>query len=358
MKSKLMHIASLLIVFMVVVSLSVVRDRKLLGYEIAPAKEGESFVENLSDGSVMVNTSQLCKDVAGYAGPVPVKITVTDGVIDSVHPLENSETPGFFRRVIESGLLTRWNGMSVDSVQYAEVDGVTGATYSSRALIENVRSGAAYISQHEANPQSAPMDWSVASVAALLVTLTAALVPLKVKNKRYRIVQEVLNVGVLGFWAGTFVNYTLMLNFMSNGIHSFAAITAVIMLITAFIYPLFGRNGYYCAWVCPLGSLQDLAAKGCKRKLHLGSKLTDALTWVRRALWCALMICMWTGVWISWIDYELFSAFVIKSAPVGMLVAGAVVILLSVFVPRPYCRFVCPTGTLLRMSQNVESPNV
>ena len=70
------------------------------------------------------------------------------------------------------------------------------------------------------------------------------------------------------------------------------------------------------------------------------------------------IIWMWTGVWVSWIDYELFSAFVVKNAPAGMLIAGGVVVLLSVFVPRPYCRFVCPTGTLLRMSQNVESPNV
>ena len=130
------------------------------------------------------------------------------------------------------------------------------------------------------------------------------------------------------------------------------------MLVTAFIYPLFGRNGYYCAWVCPLGSLQDLAGRVPTQKWHMGAGVVKAFSWLRRALWCVLLICMWTGVWVSWIDYELFSAFVVKNAPAGMLIAGGVVVLLSVFVPRPYCRFVCPTGTLLRMSQNVESPNV
>lgn len=358
MSNKIMHIASLLVVFLIVASLSLVRDRKLLGQEIAPDKEENSFVKELPDGSVMVNTSELCKDVAGYAGPVPLEITVTDGVIDSVHALENSETPGFFHRVTESGFLQRWNGMSLDSAQTMEVDGVTGATYSSRAVIENVRTGAAYLSQHEVMTASKPMKWSVAWVAALIVALMAAIVPLKVKNKHYRTIQELLNVGVLGFWTGTFVNYTMMLNFMSNGIHSLAALTAVIMLVTAFIYPLFGRNGYYCAWVCPLGSLQDLAGRVPTQKWHMGAGVVKAFTWLRRALWCVLLIWMWTGVWVSWIDYELFSAFVVKNAPAGMLIAGGVVVLLSVFVPRPYCRFVCPTGTLLRMSQNVESPNV
>ena len=68
MSNKIMHIASLLVVFLIVASLSLVRDRKLLGREIAPDKEENSFVKELPDGSVMVNTSELCKDVAGYAG--------------------------------------------------------------------------------------------------------------------------------------------------------------------------------------------------------------------------------------------------------------------------------------------------
>jgi len=34
------------------------------------------------------------------------------------------------------------------------------------------------------------------------------------------------------------------------------------------------------------------------------------------------------------------------------LVLGVIVVILSVFVPHPYCRFVCPTGTLFKIVQN------
>ena len=51
-------------------------------------------------------------------------------------------------------------------------------------------------------------------------------------------------------------------------------------------------------------------------------------------------------------DYEVFSAFVFQTASAFVLVLGIVVVVLSLFVPRPYCRFVCPTGTLLRLAEN------
>ena len=64
------------------------------------------------------------------------------------------------------------------------------------------------------------------------------------------------------------------------------------------------------------------------------------------------MFCLLTGIWVSWIDYELFTAFAVDVAPLGVVIAGGVFILLSVWIPRPYCRFVCPTGTLVKISQD------
>ncbi len=360
-KSKiLVHIVSLSAVFVIVASLAAVRNGRLAGHELHMSGSDDKSVDAVTvaaSGTRVVNTAEICKDVTGYAGPVPLEISATDGRIDSVHVLDNSETPGFFRKVAESGLLQKWNGMTVEEAAVADVDGVTGATYSSRAVIANVRAGAAYLSEHK-TATGAAGAWSLGGIAALAVALIAAIVPLKVRNIRYRIVQEILNVAVLGFWTGTFVNYTMMLNFMSNGFHSWASVAAIVMLVTAFVYPLFGHNGYYCAWVCPLGSLQDLAGRCSRSKWHMSYSLIKVLTWCRRILWGGLMICMWLGVWVSWVDYELFSAFVVESAPVYMLVAGCVVAALSVFVPRPYCRFVCPTGTLLRMGQDIGGANV
>lgn len=68
----------------------------------------------------------------------------------------------------------------------------------------------------------------------------------------------------------------------------------------------------------------------------------------RNVLWGVLMVLMLTATWTAWMDYELFTAFLYTSASVWVIVLAVLFLVLSVWVPRPYCRFVCPTGSLLR----------
>ena len=91
--------------------------------------------------SFVVNTEQLGKEVMGYAGTTPVEITVTDGKIEKIVALPNSETPGFFQRVQESPIFTALNGKTVKEASEVKLDAVSGATYSSKAVIENIRLG-------------------------------------------------------------------------------------------------------------------------------------------------------------------------------------------------------------------------
>lgn len=96
-----------------------------------------------ADGTYVINTTTLCKDVRGYRGNTPLTIHIKRGKIVEVKPLANQETPNFFNRV-KQGLLNKWNGMKVSKAASAQVDGVTGATYSSKAVKENVKRGVAY----------------------------------------------------------------------------------------------------------------------------------------------------------------------------------------------------------------------
>ena len=86
-------------------------------------------------------TEEYCKDIIGYDGPTPVKITIVDGVVASVEALPNTETPRFFERVLQSGLLNAVVGKKVSEAAEMPLDAVTGATYSSQALIDNLRAG-------------------------------------------------------------------------------------------------------------------------------------------------------------------------------------------------------------------------
>lgn len=108
----------------------------------------DRVIRKQNDGTFVVNTSTIARDVRGYNGPTPVEIHIKDNRIVRIIPLTNSETKGYFSRVTET-LLPKWNGMKVDKALSAEIDGVTGATFSSKAIKENVRRGLQYYKKNK-----------------------------------------------------------------------------------------------------------------------------------------------------------------------------------------------------------------
>ena len=365
------RLLSLVVVVLILAAAAILRDGRILGHDLREAHEAKALkndtLEVAPDGAFVVNTKPLAKDVQGYGGPVPLKIHIKDGRVAAVEAEPNAESPDFFNRAKE--LLNHWQGKSVDEALTEEVDAVSGATFSSKAIIANMQRGLAYAKQHgqwgedgsvgalgtSASPieggSVGALETSAPPIVALIVVLLGAIVPLFYNNRRLHLVQLAVNVVVLGLWTGTFVSYTLFLRIFAGGV-SLSAIGALaaplLMLIVALIYPLAGRSGHYCANICPFGSAQELAGKLSRRKLRITPRVLKLLSVLRNLLWGVLMALLLTGTCTAWIDYELFTAFLYSSASVWVTVLAALFLVLSVWVPRPYCRFVCPTGALIK----------
>ena len=365
------RLLSLVVVVLILAAAAILRDGRILGHDLREAHEATALkndtLEVTPDGAFVVNTKPLAKDVQGYGGPVPLKIHIKDGRVAAVEAEPNAESPDFFNRAKE--LLNHWQNKSVDEALAEEVDAVSGATFSSKAIIANMQRGLAYAKQHgqwgedgsvgalgtSASPieggSAGALETSAPPIVALIVVLLGAVVPLFYNNRRLHLVQLAVNVVVLGLWTGTFVSYTLFLRVFSGGV-SLSAIGALaaplLMLIVALIYPLAGRSGHYCANICPFGSAQELAGKLSRRKLRITPRVLKLLSVLRNLLWGVLMALLLTGTCTAWIDYELFTAFLYSSASVWVIVLAALFLVLSVWVPRPYCRFVCPTGALVK----------
>lgn len=353
------HGFSFLVCLLVMVAAAVHKERKLMGYELTSQQpngkttQTPDTMRTLADGRVVIYTAPLAKDVQGYAGPVPLEIYLKEGKVQKVVALENSETPDFFEMAAE--LLPLWQGKTTEEALNMQVDAVSGATFSSKALIAAVQRGLQYAQKKAHRPSLwQQIDRSPAALAALVVVLLGAIVPLFSRNKRYRTAQKVLNVVVLGFWMGTFISYSLIVSYVSNGVNLWTALVPVVMLITAFIYPFFGKKNYYCTHLCPCGSLQDLTGKIHHRKWKIGLRTERRLERFRKWLWGVLMLLLITNVWASWMNYEMFVAFILQSASWIVIVWALLFIVLSVWVPRPYCRFVCPTGTLFKLAQKIK----
>lgn len=356
-KSKLSQLVRLLTCFLMLSSVAVLRDARFMGHDIAHSTtESEELpVEKQSDGSIVVSTKSITSDVMGYGGPTPLVITIKDGRIAEIQAQKNAETPDFFS-MVESELLPKWKGKTMEEAVTAKVDGVSGATLSSNAVNATIRRAMQTVVSlpiAQDDEQSSLVSFKSAKwVLTLLVVLMGAVVPLFFKNKRYRTLQLCSNVIVLGLWSGTFLSYSMIVNYLSNGMNVLQSLVPLLLLVTAFVYPLFGKQRHYCMWVCPLGSLQELVGKCVKKKWTLSASTLNKLRKFNEALWVILMLLMWSGVCFSWMDYELFSAFLLSSASVYVIAVAVLFMVLSLFIQRPYCRFVCPTGCLFRITQN------
>jgi polyferredoxin len=115
-----------------------------------------------------------------------------------------------------------------------------------------------------------------------------------------------------------------------------------------FIAPLavtlfFGRS--FCAGVCPLGAVQDLTLL----------RPVTVPPWLEHSLRYLAYIYLALAVWLS----AMGSAFIIckydpyvgifrRNANLTLVIVGGALLAVGFFVGRPYCRFLCPYGVILR----------
>ena len=95
----------------------------------------------ITDNGVMIYSSHPYGDnVKGFNGATPLFIAVgKNGKIQAVAPAANAETPDFWKRVTDSKLFKAWKGLTLPQAAKKKVDAVSGATYSSKAVIKTVQ---------------------------------------------------------------------------------------------------------------------------------------------------------------------------------------------------------------------------
>lgn len=354
-----MQIIQLITCCLLIMAIAINKNHKIVGIDLKKTELSDSgnHVDAwiTTDGYQVISTRNIAKDVWGFGGNIPLHIYLKENQIEKIEVQPHSESPDFFATVEKSGLLEAWNGLSPQEAVDKKVDAVSGATMSSTAVIQSVQKVMNYIENGNVTSQSAfELLRSLTFWCAFIVVISGLIIPIYYKNKKFRIIQLVLNVLILGFWTGHFISLSLLVNYFSNGINIATAIIPLLLLTAAFIYPLFGKTNHYCLWLCPMGSCQELMAKAIPYKIKMKPQTAQALTEFREWLWIIIMLVMWLEVGFELLDYELFSAFLVQQVSTPLLIAACILLLLSGVVQRPYCRFVCPTGSLIKYSQQTK----
>ena len=105
------------------------------GVAFAAIQQGQVMYKQ-ADGTYVVNTTSLTPNVKGFKGATPLEVYIKNNKVVKVEALPNRESPKFFDRVKQAA-------------KAQTVDGATGATYSSRAVKENVAAAVAYYKKNK-----------------------------------------------------------------------------------------------------------------------------------------------------------------------------------------------------------------
>lgn len=200
-------------------------------------------------------------------------------------------------------------------------------------------------------PRPPLLAWiDMAVLAAMLVM--AAWAVYRTRSRSHLFVLAAFGVAYFGFWrkgcvcaVGSIQNVALSFTDPTYGVSLSVAVFFLLPLLGALFY---GR--IFCAAACPLGALQDVVLL---RPLRVPKWLDSSLSllpWIY--LGGAVLFAVLGSDFII-CRYDPFILFYRLGGTPLMLGIGTAVVLLAVFVGRPYCRYACPYGALLGLCGRV-----
>ncbi len=366
MRKRTIILVNLFIVVLLLTA-TVIRDGKLFGkkveklftfgdpIEIVAPNANElkqlgivTVIAQVSEGVWKAGTKQIYSTQReslnhfGFSGPVPAFVLVNNqNVIEKVILGQHDETESYVDNALEKGLLTQWIGVKTDNIGAKKVDAISSATYTSNAVNN------ALISTFSGSLGTGGLGTN--HLVAILVLVWGVIASFIHKRSRHlRTITLLSNTVVLGLWCGSFLSISTFQGWLKNGIaFSNNPAIAVMLIVVLIMTVLLTKKAYYCTWVCPFGALQELLGKISKKKIPIKGKLAKILNHSRVTITMLMLVSMWLGTALAIAEYEVFAAFMISSASIFVLILAIISSIMAIFIPKPYCRFICPTGQLL-----------
>jgi hypothetical protein len=304
-----------------------------------------------SDGSVLgsvVNSSELAPRVRGYSGSMSVLVGVArDGSITGAFVLEHNETPSYVRNL--SRWVSTFAGRHVSDTLVAgvDVDAMTGATVTSKAVTDAVRLSSRQVASrlygakvpgemHERLPR-AEIVRVLLAIALFAVAILGSL-----RRKGYlRWVTLGLSLVLVGFvynFQLSIVNLSSILSLKPSLSFSFWVLFGLSVLTA----PVLGR--IYCNWICPFGAAQEITHRIMPKKgAHSPPAHRNVEILKLVILWEITLAVILTAN-LTYADYEPFmTLFARRGTALLWLFVGAV-LFFSLFRYRFWCRYFCALG--------------
>jgi Pyruvate/2-oxoacid:ferredoxin oxidoreductase delta subunit len=291
------------------------------------------------------DTAQVAPEVVGYHGPIHLVLGLNPyGSIKDLKLIDHVESKEHMDRILASDFLEGFKGKNPGEM--AGVDIVSGATVTCVALAQAVQTAQNRLCGYtgEATEAAIGEDPAVllkASVLACLFTATFCLLRAPRGWRLFLLAMVVCILGCIWNWSFTYAD-------LLNPTGLFSVLT--VLLITLAVASTLLKGRIYCGWICPFGAVQDLVGEGAD-KLKIKKRGAPPLPRVWQSLkYAILLVLLLLGLITGargYLNPEPFSDFFAWNTSSWRLYLGCAVLVLSVAISRPFCRYLCPSGALL-----------
>ncbi len=289
----------------------------------------------------------------GYGGPMKVAVAVDlDGNIHGLSIVSTKETASWMRKVLATDYVESFTGKSYqDPFQLeADVDGVTGATYSSRAIAEAAMIGSRYVAGKQLalplpEDVSPPIQFGIPEITLIgLFAIGYFGHQRKFKYKKQaRWASMLIGMVVLGFIYTRPLTLSdinkLLLGFWptwQTHLYWYLLIGGVFLVFTV------DNKNPYCDWFCPFGATQECMGVIGGAKSRPIKKSKNLLLWLQRGLaWLAIILALlFRNPGLT--SYEIFGTLFDLTGSSWQFALLGIILISSLFIRRPWCNYLCP----------------
>ena len=327
-----------------------------------PIGEGRFIVYPL-DSAVAVGYVSI-ESTGGYSKDLVIAIFIdTVGRVADLEILRHNETPSFIKKVRRKGLLKDLHGILYSSSfdEADDIDVVTGATYTSLAIIESVKKGSRHIAREELGldvPAEMASTFRLGIPEIALVLLYAiALFGVYTKFKYRKVLRWftlLAGLLILGFWFAVPLTLGRINSFFIGFWPDWHTHLYWYILILGFFFVLFvTRKNIYCSWICPLGCIQDCLGLVGGAKSSFPARVNEVARWIQRGIaWLAMLLALYFRAPVK-VNYEIFGVSLSLTGATYLFIMTGIFFIASLFLRRPWCNYLCPITPVSELLQSL-----
>lgn len=140
-----------------------------------------------------------------------------------------------------------------------------------------------------------------------------------------------------------------------NGIFEVLANHQVLLNVILILLPVglslfWGR--FYCGWICPLGAVQEFLNPAPEGR-SLPQPLDRILKYVKYILLIIIGYLTWYSTHNLWQNHDPAQTLFTFSGSLAAIIILVALLLISILVSRPFCKYLCPLGAILAITSKL-----